>query len=100
MIILANIDGEAGIFYSFDDFLKATFSPFSNYKILKLGDIHGNTYNERKNNARDIAIEYSLNFEVFTKGLSYSEIFVIENFFYKIGKRFGLLREFRENAIC
>lgn len=99
MIILADIDGEAGIFYSFDEFMKATFNPFSNYHILKLGDIHGRTYKEKKNNARDIAIEYSLNIETYTAGLSYGEMSVINDFFFKVGKRFGLLREFRENAI-
>lgn len=57
----------------------------------------GKTYNERKYDLRDKAVEYS-NCE---KGDMYaSELGAIYNFFETFGKRYGLLEEFRENCIC
>lgn len=56
-----------------------------------------NNYQKRKQNARQQAIDWQCNAS--EQNLSYAELAEIGNFFYKLGKRFGLLREFRENAI-
>lgn len=56
-----------------------------------------NNYQKRKETARQEAIDWQL--EASEQDLSYGELAEIGNFFYKLGKRFGLLREFRENAI-
>jgi len=56
-----------------------------------------NNYQKRKETARQKAIDWQS--EASEQNLSYGELAEIGNFFYKLGKRFGLLREFRENAI-
>lgn len=55
------------------------------------------TYQERKEAARQEAIEWQC--EAGQKNYSYYELSIIGNYFHNLGKRFGLLREFRENAI-
>ena len=54
-------------------------------------------YQKRKDAARQKAIEWQCNSS--EQNLSYSELATIGDFFYKLGKRFGLLGEFRDNAI-
>lgn len=56
------------------------------------------TYAENKERARDIAIEWS--YDAADRGdLSYAELDDAGDYFYRLGKRYGLLREFRENGI-
>ena len=55
------------------------------------------TYHERKERARQLAIDWQLNEA--GKSMYMSEYAEIGEYFYKLGRRFGLLREFRENAI-
>ena len=55
------------------------------------------TYAERKEEARNIAIEWQ-----YTDGnyqYSYEGLAILCEYFRKIGKRYGLLKEFRENGI-
>lgn len=81
-----------------DLWFKDTFSPTcENIKILNF-KIKGKTYEERKGCLRDLAIDYSHNFA--SLGWSYGELAEICDWFYRNGKRYGLLKEFRENAIC
>lgn len=54
-------------------------------------------YQQLKEKAREIAIDWQL--DSADKDISYGELAEIGEYFYKLGKRFGLLREFRENAI-
>ena len=54
-------------------------------------------YNRLKEAARKAAIEWQL-----TSGdnpMSYSELAEVGERFYTLGKRYGLLKEFRENGI-
>ena len=54
-------------------------------------------YAAGKEKARNIAIEWQ-----YTDGdypYSYEGLIILQEYFYKIGKRYGLLREFRENGI-
>lgn len=55
------------------------------------------TYQEKKERARQEAIDWQL--ESTNEQLSYGELATIGDYFYKLGKRYGLLREFRENGI-
>lgn len=55
------------------------------------------TYKERKNAAREIAITYQQ--ETSEKSLSWEEINIIDEYFRKIAKQYGLIQEFRENGI-
>lgn len=50
-----------------------------------------------KERVRQMAIDWQLNDA--NNNASYMELAEIGNLFYKLGKRFGLLTEFRENGI-
>ena len=77
---------------------KDTFSPnCENIEVLDF-KIKGKNYKERKGYLENIAIDYSNNFA--SLSWSYGELFEIKIWFYENGKRYGLLREFRENGIC
>lgn len=98
------LDGEEyfNIYYKckegYEIWLKDTFSPTcENIKVLNF-EIKGKTYEERKGCLLDLAIDYSNNFA--SLSWSYGELAEICDWFNKNGKRYGLLREFRENAIC
>lgn len=56
------------------------------------------SYQERKELARQKAIEWQLDFS--NNNYSYSELADFYSYFYKLGKRYGLLKEFKENGIC
>lgn len=86
--------GEKGYILWRDD----TFSPLcKNIKTLDFR-IKGKNYQERKNNLIELAKEWQLDFSYLS--WSYSELAEIVNYFYNNGKRYGLLKEFRENGIC
>lgn len=55
------------------------------------------TYKQLKERARDIAMDWQDSAR--EQNMSYAELNEAGDYFYKLGKRFGLLREFRENAI-
>lgn len=91
-------DDTANLFFSWEEYHKATFNPdIEPICIIELGQIKGKTYQAKKAAIEDKAIEYSNNI---APGLSYGELFDIENYFSTYGKRYGLLRDFHENAIC
>ena len=81
----------------YDLWFKDTFPPVKNVKTLDF-EIKGWDYESRKAYLEDLAKEWQL--EYASLGWSYSELAEICNWFYENGKRYGLLREFRENAIC
>lgn len=55
------------------------------------------TYKQAKENARQIAIDWQINDSDYE--YSYEGWAILGDYFYKLGKRYGLLREFRENGI-
>lgn len=55
------------------------------------------SYQEKKEAARQKAIDWQLNDSDYP--YSCEGWVIIGEYFYKIGKRFGLLKEFRENGI-
>ena len=61
--------------------------------------VSGRTYQERKNDLHEKAIEWSNSVGQYPKW-SYGELAEIQGFFETNGRRYGLLTEFRENAIC
>lgn len=56
-----------------------------------------NKYQIKKEKAREKAIE-TIN-DISQNNYSYYELFIIQNKLYKIGKRYGLLKEFKENCV-
>ena len=55
------------------------------------------TYQERKQAARDTAIEWQ--YSVGEKNYYMSEMAYYYEYFYKLAKRYGLIKEFKENGI-
>ena len=55
-------------------------------------------YQKRKAEVREEAIEWQAEFG--EHNYSYGELAYYGDYFRKLGKRYGLLREFKENAIC
>lgn len=55
-------------------------------------------YALRKADVREQAIRWSYDF--CNHDYSYGELAYYQDYFEKLGRRYGLLREFRENAIC
>lgn len=82
----------------YEEWHKNTFNP--NVEDITILDfkIGGKDYQERKENLKELAINWQLYFA----GLewSYGELMAIGNYFYENGKKYGLLKEFKENCIC
>lgn len=55
-------------------------------------------YYERKEEIRQQAIEWQL--KCCSHNYSWGKLADWCDYFYKLGKRYGLLKEFRENGIC
>lgn len=56
-----------------------------------------NQYKIKKEKAREKAIDTINN--ISQNNYSYYELFIIQNKLYKIGKKYGLLKEFKENCV-
>jgi len=96
-----NGTGAAGLF-DYEDLHSVLFNPSRKQLcIIDLDRIHGKTYTDKKEYIRNKAIDFQLiDSEISGGGLSWGEYAAVANFFETYGRRFGLLREFRENAIC
>lgn len=57
-----------------------------------------NRYEKLKENARQKAIDWQMDFG--NHNYSWGEIIAYGNYFEKLGRRYGLLTEFREHGIC
>lgn len=84
-------------FNSWSEYHTATFSPLIDILFITDFKVKGKTYADRKEFVRDLAINYSNNQAC---GLSWSEVAYVDDMFYTLGKRYGLLKEFKENCIC
>lgn len=95
-----NGERQCNIYHDHDTYFRDTFSPACERIVLiDLSKAKGKTYAERKSYIQELAIEYSNSMsEIYP--ISWGELADIQEFFEKYGKRYGLLREFRENAIC
>ena len=55
------------------------------------------SYQERKAAARETAVQWQQQDSDYP--YSYEGLLILQEYFYKLGKRYGLLTEFRENGI-
>ena len=95
--LFAVIDGISNIFTSAEEYHAATFSPDCKIEHIHRLEIKGKSYQERRENLQNIAIDIQ---HADNGGLSYFETDILYDFFTRNGKKYGLLTEFRENAIC
>lgn len=56
-----------------------------------------NTYQKAKARARDKAVEWQIDFN--NHNYSYGELAYYGEYFEKLAKRYGLVKEFKENGI-
>lgn len=85
------------MFDSYEEYFNETFSPWVEILFATDFKVKGKTYADRKEFVRQLAIDYSNNQAC---GLTWSEVAMVSDMFYTLGKRYGLLKEFRENCIC
>lgn len=88
---------ETSVYTDSGEFYEKTFNPDTEIVFTLRLEISGKTYRERKEYVRNIAIMFSLNDN---GGLSQGELEEIGEWFQTMGRRYGLLGEFRENGIC
>ena len=97
-----NENAQEWIYNSWDEYHKDTFNPACEKIALVDFRTHGKTYAERKESLYDIAIEFLL--ATASSGaspsLSYGEWNTVSTWFETMGRRYGLLSEFRENGMC
>lgn len=90
---------ETGVLYEdFQDYISDTFSPEVETMVIIPFTVHGSNYAERRENVRGTAMEFQTANDC--DGLYMSDMAQIYGWFEKMGKRYGLLKEFRENAVC
>lgn len=98
--IFKNNEGkiENYIYFSFEEWNRDTFNPLT--EIIGMLDfkIQGKNYTEKKASLEDLAKEWQGQFTSYN--WSYGELATIGEYFNKNGKKYGLLREFKENGIC
>lgn len=100
--IVATIEGNTNV-YDYEKFNKALFNPDLAEKVIEgeqfvvFGKLTGRTYAEKKAEVEQKAIELQ---RIDEGGMSYGEYMMVANYFETYGKRYGLMREFKENCIC
>lgn len=57
-----------------------------------------NYYECRKEKIRNEAISWQTNFK--QNNYSYEELLDYQSYFEMVGRKYGLLKEFRENGVC
>lgn len=94
-----NYKGEAVscLYDNWEQYHEDTFSPLTEFYSLIDFHVHGRTYRERQADLEDTAVRFQHECRA---GLSWYELSLICDWFYRNGKRYGLLREFAENGIC
>ncbi len=85
------------LYFSWEEYHKDVFNPESGTTAFVDFHVKGQTYAEKKNSVREIAIGFQIGDQ---GGMYWSDYAIISNWLYEHGKRFGLLCEFRENGIC
>ena len=80
------------------ELVKETSRPGAETDLVIDFTIHGKEYRTRKADCEYIAILWSN--EADTTGLYMSDMYHIADWFYRNGKRYGLLADFIENGLC
>lgn len=86
-------------FYDFETWYRETWSP--DVEVLNTIDltVHGKNYAERKSDVIQKAHDFEDLFTEYGVPMSYGEYAMWGDYFTTQGRRYGLLTEFRENAI-
>ena len=93
---ISNGQEHAELYSDFQKYFADTFSPDTVLMELIDFTIHGKTYSDRKRSLYDIAVAWS---NSDSAGLYLDELCDIDDWFFRMGKRYGMREEFKENAI-
>lgn len=96
-MILAMVENKLNVMDT-QDFITATFNPLTDYKVYFSLKVSGKTYNDRKQDLIEKAHIYQQAMSEYD-GLSYGDFFALDDFFEDNGKRYGCMREFKDNGI-
>lgn len=80
-----------------EEYYADTFSPEVEPLTVIDFSVKGKNYRQRQSSVQTIAIDFQT---ADIGGLYMSDYGLICDWFTKMGKRYGLLKEFRENAVC
>ena len=86
----------AELYFNYDKYFSFTFSPDTRVVELIEFITHGKSYQDRKASLHDIAVQWS---NADSSGLYLDELCDIDDWFFRMGKRYGLREEFKENLI-
>lgn len=94
-----DINGEevAKLYDRGEDYARDTFSPLVEPLAVINFSVKGKNYRERQSSVQTIAMDFQT---ADIGGLFMSDYARIGEWFTTQGKRYGLLKEFRENAVC
>lgn len=95
---ITNGTEKSELYFGWDKFHADTFSPDTKIVCLIDFTVHGKDYQSRKASVESIGIDWSNSVDA--SGLFYSDIAILSDWFYRNGKRYGLLRDFTENGLC
>ena len=87
----------AAVYGNFEEYYKETFSPVCGQLFITDFVVHGRTYTEKKAAAVLLAID--LQNELSEVSVSWLELAMIGDNLKQIARRYGLVKEFRENGI-
>ena len=99
--VLADLNGEEvnRIYYDHQEFISDSFTPAFEVKKIINFQLHGKTYGERKDSLECIAHDVQ-NYFYDSGTLTWMDLMILGDWFEKMGKRYGMLTEFRENGFC
>lgn len=89
---------KSALYFDWEEYMVDTFDPNTKPISFIQFNVIGKDYQSRKNHVRNIAVDWSNHADV--GDLYMSDLWHISDWFYRNGKRYGLLEEFRENGLC
>lgn len=95
-----NGHAKGGVLNSWDEYFSDPDNPQTEESIICLISDRAalaGSYEDKKACIRNAGIDYLNSFSEIS--LSYGEIVTMQDYFTKMGRRFGLINEFRENCI-
>lgn len=95
-------DGQivGNLYHDFQDYVNDTFSPEVETLEIVSFTVHGKNYRERRADVEDKAIICQNDYFDPDVEIDMFDWTDISSWFEKMGKRYGLLKEFRENCVC
>ena len=81
----------------YEAYFRDTFCPDTEIVAFVSFHAYGKTYAEKKESVRNAALDYQNAWQDYC--FSYSELATIGAWFERMGRKYGLLKEFRKNAI-